>query len=106
MKAAVALVVAALFLAAAFVMMDITGGPFEDASGTVQSVAAATPAGDTGAPKEMASVVLGDGRVVLATVPRAGSVHPGDAIELRIHRGVLSGTSSYEVLGPKTMETH
>jgi hypothetical protein len=105
MKAAAALVVAALLLAAAFVMMDITGGPFEDTSGTVKSVATATPAGDNGPAKEMASVVLGNGRLVLATVPKAVSVRPGEAVELRIHRGVISGTSTYEVLGPKEMAT-
>ncbi len=100
MKAATALVVAALCLAAAFVMMDVTGGPFEDTHGTVKSV---TPASEPG--KEVASVVLGDGRVVLATVRRNGSAHPGEAVELSIHRGIISGTSTYEVVGPRETET-
>jgi hypothetical protein len=100
MKAAVALVVAALFLAAAFVMMDITGGPFEDAHGTVRSVTAGTGPG-----QEVASVVLADGRIVLATVRRSGIARPGDAVELSVHRGVISGTSSYEVVGAQETAT-
>ena len=100
MKAAVALVVAALFLAAAFVMMDITGGPFEDTHGTVMSV---TPATEPG--KETASLVLGDGRVVIATVRHNGSAQPGEAVEVSIHRGIISGTSTYEVVGPREMAT-
>ena len=89
------LVVAVLATAAG--ALHLTGGPITVSSGVVKSVG---PAANGGAAAQAASVVLGGGAVVNATVSHDFSPRPGQEVLLRVQRHVISATSTYEVVGP------
>ena len=96
MKAASALVVAGLILAAAIVSMDMSGGPFHDVVGVVQSVGHGTGNGGPGG--DVAIVVLADGKVVQAAVEQPGDAPVGQPVHVRVYHRFISGATSYEVM--------
>lgn len=98
MKAIGAISVAILILAVAVGVLDMTGGPTSESSGVVKSVAM-VPSG-TGRPEQVASVVLANGSVVQAKVLRTEEARPGREVRLLVHRRIISGASSYEVVEP------
>jgi hypothetical protein len=96
-----ALIVAGVILAAALMSMDLSGGPFQGAVGTVKSVGRA--GGDGGG--EVATVALSDGRVVQAAVLHPGDAAPGQSVHVRAYRRFLSGDTTYEILRMKDSAT-
>ena len=96
MKAVSALVVAGLILAAAIVSMDVSGGPFHDVVGVVQSVGRGPANGGWGG--EVATVVLADGKVIQAAVEQPGDAPIGQPVHVRVYHRFISGATSYEVM--------
>jgi hypothetical protein len=91
-KAASALLVAGLILAAAIVSMDLSGGPFHDVVGVVRSVGHASGGGD------VATVVLADGKTIEAAVPQPGDAPVGQPVHVRVYHRFASGGTRYEVM--------
>jgi hypothetical protein len=88
--AARALVAAVLLLTAAVVAMDLAGGPFAATTGVVRALQGGT-----------ALVMLSDGSLVEASVPKTYMGSPGEAVDVRVLHHVLGSATRYEVLGPR-----
>ncbi len=93
------LLLALAIVAAAVVVLDLTGGSMvgEDVC-VVKSVAPAP--NEASAPMRIASVELPGGALVPAKVARAAELRPGEKVQVAVHRRLIAGTSSYEVVGP------
>jgi hypothetical protein len=96
MKAIWAAVVAVLILGAVVVSLEMSGGPLQDTSGVVQGVKDVHNA-TTGATDRVATVVLSNGKVVQAKIPRNEDMRSGQAVHLRVSKNLSSGGSLFEV---------
>jgi hypothetical protein len=101
-KAAIALAVAGLILAAAVLSMDMSGGPFHDVVGVVRSVGHGDGKGGEGG--DVATVVLADGKVIQAAVLHPGDAAAGQSVHVRVYHRFIAGGTTYEVLRTSVMK--
>ena len=82
-------------LAAAAVMLDVSGGSTSESYGIVNSIASAP--GAKGAAVPVANVRLESGKLVAATIPETIKPREGDRVHVRV-LSRLSGASTYQLL--------
>lgn len=80
-------------LAAAVVVLDVSGGSTSESYGIVKSVARGAGA------ESLADVRLENGKLVQASVPKGVQAKEGASVHVRV-LSRFSGASTYQVLGP------
>lgn len=83
-------------LAAAVVVLDVSGGSTSESYGVVSSIGRA--AGPKGVPEQVANVRLDSGKLVQAAIPNGIKAREGESVHLRV-LSRISGASTYQVLG-------
>ena len=94
-KRSTAVFFAVVVVAAVAMSFDISGGPTRELSGVVK--ATAVEPRDTGPSPQVATIALSDGSIVPAAVRPPMLVNPGQTVQVREYRGIISGGRTYEV---------
>ncbi|MEW6514377.1 MAG: hypothetical protein AB1443_10270 [Pseudomonadota bacterium] len=84
--------VAAIVVAGIFVSLNVSTGPQQQVTGTVQGV---TFVQREGPPSKLVAVRLANGDVVHVSASPQLIVQPGEQIKLDIHRRMLTGSRTY-----------
>jgi hypothetical protein len=98
-KTVTVLFIGAVVVVALAMSFDIPGGPTQELEGVVKGTAVEPR--DTGPSPQIATIALSTGVQVQAAVNSRAFVHPGQAVRVLEHRGIMSGRKTYEVLGAK-----
>ncbi len=92
------LLLALAIVAAAVVVLDLTGGSMVAEDVCVVKAVAPAP-NEANAPMRIASVQLPGGALVPAKVVRVAELRAGEKVRVAVRRRLIGGAPSYEVVG-------